>query len=181
MQAIIKPNQMTLWNELPVIPAAINSRLTFVESRNADGEVTAHAFRLLPVNAGEGKDSLAKRTGKKGDALAVEAAKASLEVKQYLIDLATRAGSCEEIGGVGMRMSKSGRMTLTFKRLKSQTMFLTDEEMAAQLGCSVAEVAALRKNKPAAPAPALPAPKPGKGKKLKPAPQNGQPELVPAK
>jgi hypothetical protein len=167
MQAVIKAAQLSLWNELPIVPANISNRLAFTATKNDEDEVTAHNVRLLPTSAGEGKASIKSLTKKSGDELKAAAADASRELKNYLVNVAQETLKSDDIGGQALRITKGGRLQLTFKRLNT-VKFMTDEELAAQLGVTVAEVAAIRKSGKASPV------------ELKPTPQNGTPELIPA-
>lgn len=180
MQTVIKRSQLSLWNEMPVVRDNIANGLSFLETKNDEGEVTAHSLRLLPTNAGKGKNSLAKVTSLTGEALRERHASDSRQLKDWLVDVAIKINRSPDIGGVGLKTTKSGRMTLVFKRLKPQVEMLTDEQMAEQLKCSVEEVAALRKS-------GQPADEQEQTEEtteqpeLVPAPQNGKPILKPAK
>jgi hypothetical protein len=166
MQTVIKSTQLSLWNELPILPANISSRLSFTESKNDEMEVTAHTVRLLPTSAGDGKPSIKSITKKTGDELKVAAADASRELKNYLVNVAQETLKSNDIGGQRLRITDRS-LTVVFKRLNT-VKFMTDQELAAQLGITIAEVTAIRKA--------------GKASQveLKPTPQNGTPELMPA-
>jgi hypothetical protein len=165
MQVAIKQTQMSLWNEVPVIPRDTGANLVFSSTVNDESEVTAQTVKLLSVTAGKGKDCLAKRTGLTGDKLKAAAAEESIKLKEYLVDVAQATLKSGDIGGQALRFTKGGRMVMTFKKLVPQVQMLTDEEHAKQLGCTVEALIEFKKKN---------------GVTLKPAPQNGHPELIPA-
>ena len=177
MKAVtISSNQLALWNELPVVPRETGASLLFAQGVNDEGQVTSQSMRMLPVTAGKDKDGvqkdcLAVRTGLKGEELKVRANQESIKVKDYLLQVMIEASKSNAIGGVGLKITAGGRLNLVLKRLTPQVAMLSDAELAQQLGCPVEKVTEMRK---------------ASGKsvnqvvELKPAPQNGTPELIPA-
>jgi len=175
-------NQLSLWNEvLPQVDQRMSGHLVGTNGINDENELTSQTLRLLPINAGKdkttgkAKDSLALRNPNATAAqLKAEHAKQSLELKDWLVQAAVKLNGEQNIGGLGIRATKSGRLSLVFKRLVPQVQLKTDEEYAAELGCTIEQVRAIRQ-KPAATIDAA------TGKELKPTPQNGTPELRPVK
>lgn len=146
---VINANQMCLWNE--VIPT-VNNRLASLVggvSRvdEESNELVSQTLRVLPVKAGEGKDSLSRRNPDADAAKLKELAKAgSNSMKEFLTQSAVKLGQNPDMGGLAIRVSKRGQISLVYKRTAPQVAFKTDEEYALELGCSVDEVKQIRKN-----------------------------------
>jgi hypothetical protein len=139
---------------------------------NDEGDITSQSVSLLPITAKDGAASLKQSnptaTGAQLKTLHKEH---SLELKTYLTQLGTSLQANPQVGGVGVRYTK-GRVSLVFKRFVSQTELVSDEDIAKRMGQSVAWVRKhMRKANTTIDA--------DTGKELKPAPQNGTPELVP--
>lgn len=177
---LITAKQITMWNEIvPPVTKALGASLLASEYANKKNEVIGQGLRLIPVTAGKNedgtdKDSLTVRfPGLTKDQLVAKQNATSLDLKRWLIQqIGSAILNDETIGGMGMRVSKNKRLSMTFKTLVPQVALKTDEEYAAELGCTVEQVQAIRRE-------ARPIVEVEEVKELKPAKGNGHPELVP--
>lgn len=150
---LIQASQLTMWNEIvPPVAAALGKSLLASEYANKKGQAIGQGLRLIPVSAGTDED------GNQKDCLAVRFPKAtkdelvakqngqSIEMKRWLIQqIGAAILNDDTIGGAGMRVSKNKRLSMTFKSLVPQVAMKSDIEYAAELGCTVEQVAAIRK------------------------------------
>lgn len=163
-------NQMTLWGE--VLPQRNNlSNIVYTQNENDENEVTSQTMSLLRINAKEGDSLKARNPNLTGEQLKAKHKADSMALKDHLSQLAVSLQGNSEIGGAGLRVTKS-RVSIVYKRFTPQVEMLTPEEIAKRMGQSVEWV----KANMVKPAPVLDA---ATGKELKPAPQNGKPELQP--
>lgn len=177
---LITAKQITMWNEVvPPVTKSLGASLLASEYANKKSEVIGQGLRLIPVTAGKNedgtdKDSLTLRfPGLTKDQLVAKQNATALDLKRWLIQqIGSAILNDETIGGMGMRVSKNKRLSMTFKTLVPQVALKSDAEYAAELGCTVEEVARIRKE-------AKPIVEVEEVKELKPAKGNGHPELVP--
>ena len=169
--------QTTLWNEVPRVPSSLTAARV-VPHYNKLNELTAESIQLLPINAGKDKNGVAKPSLKllNPDATVAELKtlhKAQgMEMKAYLGAVAMAMVQNPEVVGVAPRLGRKGRVSLVFQKVTPQIDLLTDEELAAEMGQTVAWIKKNRKAKPTTveldmQAPETPAPK-----------ANGKPKVV---
>ncbi len=146
--------QITLWNEIPRVPEALTTAM--VQShRNKANELTGESIRLLPISAGKDKltqklkPSLKRSNPDLKPKQLKELHKAQgMEMKSFLGTVALSLVQNKDVVGVGTRVSKTGKISLIFKKDIPQVDMLTDEELAAAMGRDVAWVKKNRKEKP---------------------------------
>lgn len=170
---LIKPNQLTMWNEVvPAVAAGLAQHLIGKEQINKKGVSTGQSIRILPVKAGTNEDGTARPSLAVAfpklteDQLAGKHNSQCLEMKKWLLQQVGAAILNDDtIGGVALNVSKSKRLSMSFKTLVPQVAMKSDIEYAAELGCTVEQVRNIRReakpvvelevtNTPPAPAPA---------------------------
>ena len=170
---------MTLWHEVAA-PQSRNISVTdiaFSQNVNDDGDVTSQTLGLLPIASKEG-DCLKKRHASLSGADLKNLHKdQSMELKKYMLSQAGNFMANPKIGGAQVKVT-ANRVSLIYKRFPDQVGLVSDEAIAKAMGRTVEWVQKHMRKTETIDIPATTdAAKPG----LKPAPQNGLPELKPAK
>jgi len=145
--------QITLWNEIPRVPATLTTA-QLVPSRNQAQELVGESLRLLPISAGKDKTgkirpSLKQQNPNLTPRELKELHKSQgMEMKAFLGAVALSLASNPDVVGLGTRVGRNGRVTLAYKKDVPQVDILTDEELAMAMGRTVEWVRQNRKERP---------------------------------
>lgn len=135
-------SQMTLWNaESLGIVDNLKTVTVIKPSKNKEGVLTAETLKLLPMTSKDG-DSIKSMTGFTGAQLKAHARESADNLKKVLVHQAVAIGGNSQFTGVAMRVSKSGRVSMTFKRVQALRLEdYTTEELQAMINQRKADAA----------------------------------------
>jgi hypothetical protein len=130
----IATTQMTLWSPESL---GLSERLTPVttvrQSFNKENELVSETVRCLPMSS-EDQPSIKSVTGFTGEMLKARTREATDDLKKALVHQAVAIGNDTHFTGVSMRVSRTGRVNLSFRRVTSMSIeSCTEEELLARL------------------------------------------------
>lgn len=127
-------NQMTLWNaESLGIADRLKSVVVVKQHRNDDEELVSEVLRCLPMSSKD-NPSIGSVTGLKGEMLKARTRECTDDLKKALVHQAVAIGNDTHFTGVSMRISRTGRVTLGFKRVAGMSIeSCTEEELLKRL------------------------------------------------
>ena len=140
---IIEDGQMTLWQSQSLGLQTLGEKLKMTQTKNKDGDVVSESIKPLPMRSDKGP-SMESLTGFTGQKLMMATRQATDDLKKAMCHLAMEMGQSSRFtAGGGIRLSRSGRVTLSYKLAPGITIeSYTIEELQARIEQMKAEEAA---------------------------------------